>query len=126
MKMMNIGKTSNYLIMYKQGDIVIVPFPFTNLLESKFRPAVVISTSEINKTNDIILAQITSKTYKDNFSFTIELDKLSSPLEKVSQVRCNKIFTLEKALIRKIVSSFDSVQKRYLLNKIRSFIEFES
>ncbi|OFY65602.1 MAG: hypothetical protein A3H98_11715 [Bacteroidetes bacterium RIFCSPLOWO2_02_FULL_36_8] len=112
--------------MYKQGDIVIVPFPFTNLLESKFRPAVVISTSEINKTNDIILAQITSKTYKDNFSFTIELDKLSSPLEKVSQVRCNKIFTLEKALIRKIVSSFDSVQKRYLLNKIRSFIEFES
>ena len=45
---------------YKQWDIVLVPFPFTNLQTTKKRPALIISPDEYNKL-DVIIAFVTSK-----------------------------------------------------------------
>lgn len=56
---------------YTRGDIVLIPFPFTDLTASKLRPAIVVSNSNVNKTTDLILAQITSEIKNDNFSFEI-------------------------------------------------------
>lgn len=45
-----------------RGDVVLVPFPFTDLSSVKRRPALVLSTSAYNRaTGDVIIAQITSK-----------------------------------------------------------------
>lgn len=38
--------------MFKQGDIVVVKFPFTDGAEFKKRPALVISNARVNKTKD--------------------------------------------------------------------------
>ncbi|MBI2565163.1 type II toxin-antitoxin system PemK/MazF family toxin [Candidatus Woesearchaeota archaeon] len=38
--------------MYEQKDIVLVPFPYSDLTGSKQRPALIISNSKINKTED--------------------------------------------------------------------------
>ncbi len=111
--------------MYKQGDIVIVPFPFTDLKQSKPRPAVVVSKSIVNNSQDVILAQISSKKYKDDFSFFINPSELTFPLEKISQVRCHKIFTIEQSVIFKTISRFKDHQRKDLLNKIYSLIDFE-
>jgi len=47
---------------YDRGDIVLVPFPFSNLTETKKRPAVVISSSAYNaSTPDIVIMAVTSK-----------------------------------------------------------------
>jgi mRNA interferase MazF len=53
---------------YKQGDIVFVPFPFSDDTGSKFRPAIVISNNRVNNSLDIILAQITAKPRNDEFT----------------------------------------------------------
>lgn len=92
---------------YEQGDIVLVPFPFTVGTSSKPRPAIVVSNSIVNKTQDVILAQITSKPRKDFFTYVLETDKLSQSLNLVSQVRCHKIFIIEKSTIFKKISKLD-------------------
>lgn len=56
--------------MHKQGDILLIPIPFTDLTSSKRRPVLVVSNDEYNKvTRDIVVAAITSNlTYYMEFS----------------------------------------------------------
>jgi mRNA interferase MazF len=47
---------------FRRGEVVLVPFPFTDLSAVKRRPALVLSTDEYNSaTGDLIIAQITSR-----------------------------------------------------------------
>ena len=48
-----------------RGDVIVVPFPFSDLTDSKRRPALVLAGL---MGNDCILCQITSQTIKDNYS----------------------------------------------------------
>lgn len=54
---------------FVKGDVVVVPFPFSDLTNSKRRPALVIT--ELTG-DDVILCQITSRNLNDKYS--IELD----------------------------------------------------
>jgi mRNA interferase MazF len=50
-----------YGTMYKQGDILLIPVPFSDLTSSKKRPVLVLSNNDYNtKTEDIIAAAVTS------------------------------------------------------------------
>lgn len=47
--------------MYQKGDIVLVPFPFTDLSSTKTRPAVILSTQQFEiDTGSILVAMVTS------------------------------------------------------------------
>lgn len=85
---------------YKKGDIVWVRFPFSDLTQTKRRPALVVSNDLINKTGDYILVQITSKLRNDGLSISIGNDQYKgAPLQIKSYVRPHKIFTLNESLI---------------------------
>ena len=50
------------MTMYKHGDVVLVPFPFSDQTITKKRPAVVISSNAYNEvSSDLIIIAITSK-----------------------------------------------------------------
>jgi mRNA interferase MazF len=51
------------------GAVVLLPFPFSDLSQSKLRPAVVIADAD---RDDWILCQITSKAYTDSTAIKIE------------------------------------------------------
>lgn len=56
---MTTGRTS---MTFQRGDLVLVPFPFSNLSSTKVRPAVVISSPLYHSLEpDVLLAAITSK-----------------------------------------------------------------
>ena len=85
--------------MYKQADIVVVKFPFTDGSEFKKRPALIVSNEAINKTGDYLIVQITSKLNNDKLSIAINDTDCLQALPLTSYIRTHKIFTIHKSLI---------------------------
>ena len=88
-------------INYKKWEIVLVPFPFTDLTTTKKRPALIISPNEYNDKFDVVIAFITSKL---NFESRIGDYKIQewekSNLPKPSMLRM-KFATIDKSIIIK-------------------------
>ncbi len=79
------------------GAVVLVPFPFSDLSQSKLRPAVVLADAG---KGDFVLCQITSKAYAD--ARAVELTDASfstGSLRVVSYARPAKLFTANSSLI---------------------------
>jgi len=74
----------------KKGDIVLIPFPFTNLKGAKRRPAVILYRGEL----DVIVSFITSRVkWEEKTDLLIVPDQLNG-LKKPSLIRIDKIATL--------------------------------
>lgn len=82
---------------FVKGDVIVLPFPFTDLSSAKRRPAVVLS--DIGG-DDFIMLQITSKNVRDSYAISLlSTDFAAGSLKTDSNVRPNKIFTLNEQLI---------------------------
>lgn len=82
---------------FVKGDVVVVPFPFSDLTQSKRRPALVVTALE---GDDVILCQITSKSVKDNYALSLEdRDFETGSINQPSNLRPNRIFTADSHII---------------------------
>ncbi len=95
--------------MYEQGEIIIVPFPFSDLSNVKQRPVLILSKDADNKTfDDIITCGITSNLKDVKHSVLIgneNLEKGEIPLS--SRIKVDKLFTLDKNIVRKRVAKIN-------------------
>jgi len=91
--------------MYDAGDVVVVPFPFTDLTSSKQRPALVLAgDSEEASRRDVILCAMTSNLTRAAHSVLIEQDDLKEGiLPRTSRVKVGRLTTLDRDLVRKRV-----------------------
>jgi len=89
--------------MYKQREIVLVPFPYSDLSSSKRRPVLVISNNDYNsRFPDILVCVITSNLYQDEFSVVLnDADIEAGILPEKSVIKCHKLFTIEQSQILK-------------------------
>ena len=96
------------------GSVILVPFPFSDLSNSKLRPAFV--AAETGK-NDWICVQITSNPYSDIEAIELkESDFKTGSLQRVSYARPGKLFTANKIIIKRKVgmlsdSKIDEIKK---------------
>jgi mRNA interferase MazF len=68
-----------------KGDIVVVPFPFSDLTNAKRRPALVMTALE---GDDLILCQITSQRVRDKYAIDLDDDDFESgALRQKSSIR---------------------------------------
>ncbi|MDO8624964.1 MAG: type II toxin-antitoxin system PemK/MazF family toxin [Candidatus Diapherotrites archaeon] len=80
-----------------KGDVVVVPFPFSDLSAAKRRPALVLS---VLAGSDLILSEITSRPVKDSYFVGLSKDDFASGgLQVESYVRLNKIFTAKDSIV---------------------------
>lgn len=88
----------------KQGDIVLIPVPFTNLSSQKQRPVIVVSNDQYNQSSpDMVVVAMTSNPTAAPFSFTItSTDIIQGKLNRPGTVRVDKIYTLDQQLTRRI------------------------
>lgn len=89
--------------MPEQGDIVLVPVPFTDLTSQKRRPVIVVSNDAYHHVAaDVIVVAMTSNPTVVPFSFRIRsTDLVEGTLNRPGTVRVDKIYTLAKKIIVK-------------------------
>ncbi|MCX7968085.1 MAG: type II toxin-antitoxin system PemK/MazF family toxin [Armatimonadetes bacterium] len=84
---------------FQRGDVVLVPFPFTDLSAQRVRPEVIVSTSEYERqTGNIIVAQITSRPRNLATDYTLQ-DWQAAGLLRPSTVRA-KLATISVSLVQ--------------------------
>lgn len=82
---------------FVKGDVVVVPFPFSDLSDHKRRPALVVATM---LGDDVILCQITSKTVSDSYALPCsDTDFIHGGLHQESNIRPNRLFTTDSNII---------------------------
>lgn len=94
---------------YKRGDVVLVPFPFSNQTATKKRPSVIISSDAYNSlSSDIVIMAITSQTEKTvGIGECLIIDWQGAGLLKPSAIK-PAISTIEQALVLKKLGKLSS------------------
>jgi mRNA interferase MazF len=101
---------------FVKGDVVVVPFPFSDLTRAKKRPALVISRL---KGDDLILCQITSQDVRDEYAMPLkEKDFDSGKLRKNSNIRPNRIFTADRHIVLYSVGHLKADKTSLIIEKI--------
>jgi mRNA interferase MazF len=85
-----------------KGDIVLIPFPFTDLSSTKLRPAVVLFTDK--KRNDVVVCFISSQNLinlsSDEFLISeTDPEFRETGLKLISKVRVSRLVTINQSLI---------------------------
>src|SRR5213078_1495874 len=87
--------------MPEQGDIVLIPVPFTDLSSQKRRPVIVVSNDLYNRNSpDVIVVAMTSSPAVTSHSFRISsADLVKGVLNRPGTVRVDKIYTLAQTIL---------------------------
>jgi mRNA interferase MazF len=98
---------------FVKGNVVVVPFPFSDLSGSKRRPALVLADLD---GDDILLCQITSNARTDRYAILLtQHDFVSGGLSVSSVIRPNKVFTADKRMIVYIAGELSADKMREVL-----------
>lgn len=92
---------------FVRGDVVVIPFPYSDLSGSKRRPAFVLVDLP---GNDIVLCQITSRANDNSASVLLAAsDFVSGSLPVSSYIKPTKVFTADKSIIIRKAGTVKSV-----------------
>ena len=123
---------SHQPVNYQRGDIVLVPFPFTDLSRQKARPSVVISSLSYNtRMNDLILVAISSKTgaIDPRFELLIPPSHLrfaATGLRVPSVIKIDKLVTIDQALVYRKLGSLPADLMTQLEQQLRNVLELNN
>ena len=106
----------------RRKDIILVPFLFSNQLESKRRPALIVSNDNFNERSlDIIACAITSNIDQDD-SVYIKSEDWKDGLYSESCVKVANVFTLEKKIVLKRIGRLGSDRFNEVVQKLKEII----
>lgn len=99
------------------GDVVVLPFPQTNLQAGKRRPALVVADLA---GDNLILCPITSRFHSDGLSIPLAVaDFAHGRLAVDSFIRPNRLFTVERSVILYAAGKVNDSKLREARAKIR-------
>ncbi|MBU1252620.1 MAG: type II toxin-antitoxin system PemK/MazF family toxin [Nanoarchaeota archaeon] len=103
-----------------KGDIVVTPFPFSDLKSSTRRPALIVATL---KGNDLILCQITSRNHPDPYQVGLNKEELSQgKLSANSFIKPSILFTLRDSIILYKIGRINEIKIKEVENQICEII----
>jgi mRNA interferase MazF len=89
--------------MLNQGDIVLVPVPFTDLSSTRRRPVIVLSNDAYHASgDDMLVVAMTSNPRVTPYTVVISnKDIIAGTLNRPGTVRVEKVYTLSRKIIVK-------------------------
>jgi mRNA interferase MazF len=102
-----------------KGDIVLIPFPFTDLSGNKLRPALVLAENTLDITVSFITTQLQ---WQEPTDIVLQPQK-NNGIKKLSIVRLSKIATIDKSLIVGIIGSMSSSQILVLNQRLKTIFQ---
>ncbi len=106
---------------FVKGEIIVIEFPFSDLMQAKRRPSLVI---KVPKGDDLIVCQITGKSYEKSVEIPIkDKDFYKGKLKVESYIRLDKIFSIEKSLIKYKIGSLKKEKFDEIIDKLCSFLK---
>ena len=103
------------------GEVVLIPFPFSDLSQSKVRPAVCLADAG---RGDWVLCQVTSNPYGDPLAIPLDTpDFASGGLLVVSFARPGKLFTAHAGLMVCSVGVFTPVACAKVLSAVVKLLQ---
>jgi mRNA interferase MazF len=111
----------------EQRDVVLVPFPFSDLTSSKKRPALVVSIGKFNRSGDDVICCLITSNLKDrgNAVFISNKDMESGFLEFDSKVKPYRLFTANKNIIYRVLGKLGKEKSRIISSRIKSLVDVE-
>ncbi len=106
--------------MYEQGDVVLIPFPYSDLTGTKRRPALIVSNNKLNNSEDRLCCLITSNNPKEGILIN-SFSKGKLPFK--SWVKPHRVFTVNKKIIQKMLCQVTKEFHKKVFDNIVKYIE---
>jgi mRNA interferase MazF len=99
-----------------KGDVVILPFPFDDLSQTKHRPAIVVAAPS---GLSLVVAQITGQIYRDAFAIPITAaDFVTGSIHKDSYIRANILFTVKAKKILQHAGTVTAAKMKEVTDRV--------
>lgn len=113
-------------MIYRQWDIVLLPFPFTNLKAKKKRPALVLSNSVYNRGEDVMVMFITSniaQELKEGDYLLEDWKKIGLPKPSMTRM---KIATIQRKLVLKRLTTISGQDQMNIKEIMADFFDLKT
>jgi len=111
--------------IYKQRDIMLVPFPFSDLSGQKVRPVLILSNDAYNQQSaDVVVCGLTTNLSPAPYSIIIEVTDVEQPgtLRHKSKIKADTIASLEQSILIKQIARLKLPVFRRVIAEIEDLI----
>jgi len=112
--------------IYRQRDIVLVPFPFSDLSIQKVRPVLILSNDAYNQqSSDIVVCGLTTNLRPAPYSIIVDVADVEQPgtLRHKSRIKVDTIASLEQSIIVKQIARLKLSVFRKIVTEIGDLIK---
>ena len=107
---------------FRAGDVIVVPFPYSDRLAQKRRPALVVSHTDLLSLGFIWVVMITSAKNSSHPSDYPIADLALAGLPSPSVIRPSKIACLEPSRVLRVAGTLGVVETEEIFRRVRAFV----
>ena len=112
--------------IYRQRDIVLVPFPFSDLSSRKVRPVLILSNDVYNQQSaDVVVCGLTTNLRPAPYSIIVDVTDVEQPdtLRQKSKIKVDNIASLEQSILIKRIARLRLSVFRQVVEKVEDLIK---
>lgn len=111
-------------VTYRQRNVLLTKFPFSDLTRFKVRPVLVLSSDAYNRRfSDLVVCAITSSPRRQPYAAKVGSHDLEEGVLKVeSQLRADTITSLEQQIVPKSIGRLRKEAYRRVVGRIQTLI----